>query len=476
MVGTASKGPVNIETLITDEGTLISIFGEPSSSHLALYAAKAYLNKGSQLKFVRVANYDSAASGVVLDTVGGSTALTVSAVSTGSWGNAITLVVSAGADVGTYKISVKYNGSVVEVFDRVKVGAANVDDANYVETRINGISDYISVVADESITTLYVTTTAVALVGGDDGAAVSDADVIGTAGAPPTIPATGLQLFANKEAVTVNLIAVPGNSHAAVISAMVTLCETREDCICLIDPPMGLTVPEVVAWTNGTGGGLYDPDAAINSIYAAVYYPWLQVFDGYSNANVWVPPSGHVAGIMAYTDEVSDPWFAPMGFNRGRLTDVLAVEHSPTQGERDYMYSNGNIVNPIVNFTGKGIVVWGQRTTTRTSSKLDRIAVVRLVCYLRTGVAAATLDIVGEPNDETTWSLFINMVDPILEAVQARRGLDYKNIVCDETTNTEAVRARKEFYAKIFILPTDASEIINIAFNVINSQAQITLI
>jgi hypothetical protein len=94
---------------------------------------------------------------------------------------------------------------------------------------------------------------------------------------------------------------------------------------------------------------------------------------------------------------------------------------------------------------------------------------------LKTQIELATLDIVMEPNDETTWSLFFNLTDPVLAATQARRGLDYYKIVCDATTNTTAVKARKEFKAKLFILPVDAAEILEVSYNVINNQAQVTV-
>jgi len=478
IVGTASKGPTDEITLITDESTLIETFGEPSSDHLGLYAALRYLRRGKQLKFVRVAHYDDSAVGYLRNAANAANAALLTAVSTGSWGNNITVVVSAGTGpdpstgVTTYKLSVRYNNVVVENYDLLLFGTAYANYDNYIMTRINGVSAYITVTPVPTETDLLTSTTAVTMSGGDDGAPVEISDYVGTAAVSGSDTATGLQLFADPDTVDVNLLAVPDISHRTIISEMITLCESRADCICLIDVPYGKSVQQAVAWANGVGGGATDPTAAINSSYCAIFYPWVQVFDGYSNSNVWIPPSGHIAGVVAYTDHVADPWWAPAGFNRGKLQDVLDIEHSATQGERDYMYANGNVINPIVDYAGQGIVVYGQRTGTRTSSALDRINVRRMMLYLRKAVSTAVRSLLFEPNDEETWAAFRNLVNPVCDDIKARRGITEFEVVCDETTNTSAVRARNEMRGKVLIVPTRAAEMISIDFVVLNNEAQ----
>lgn len=472
MVGTASKGPVNTVTLFADEASFVEAHGAPSASHLAMYAAIRYLRKGKMLKFVRVASYDASASGIVQNAAADATALTFTAVSSGSWGNDISILVSSGRDAGTYKLTVLSADLAVEVYDLIKVGAANVASPNYITTRINGISSYVSVVADTAQSDLLVSATAEVLTGGDDGATVSDSDVIGSLGTPPTVPTSGLQLFRDANTQDINVLCVPGNSNRAVIAEMIDICTTRADAICLIDIPYGKTVTQAVAWSNGLGGGPNDPTAAINSNYAAVYGPWVKVYDGYTNAEVWIPPTGHVCGAIAYTDYVADPWFAPAGPARGVLSDVLDLEYNASQGDCDYMYGNGNIINPIIKHYQRGYVIWGQRTATRTSSKLDRINVRRLLLFLRKGIATAAIDVVMQPNDEVTWAEFRSMVEPILADAKARRGLEDYSVVCDETTNTLAVRNRKEFKANIMVVPVDTGEMVEITFSVLNNVTQ----
>lgn len=473
IVTTASKGPVNEITLITDENALVSTFGVPSADHLGMYAAIMYLRRGRQLKVIRVADYDQTADGVIRNAGDLADAVAVTALSSGSWGNSTGLVIANGTDAGTYRITVQYSGASVEVYDLLKVGAANVDDVNYIETRINGISDYISIVADDTQTTLLVASTAVTLTGGDDGSPANAADYVGVAGAPPAVPTTGLQLFANPETVDLNLIAVPGITDRSVISALVTLAENRNDCIALLDIPYGKSVQQAVAWSNGDGGGTTDPTAAINSSYAAVFYPWIQVYDGYSKADVWIPPTGVVAGGMAYTDYVADPWFAPAGPTRGKYVDVLDVEHSASQGERDYMYSNGNVVNPIINKSGQGVMLLGQRTTQRADTKLDRINVRRLLNYMEKAIATSVASLLFDPNDEITRALFRTLVKPIMSEIQGRRGIEANwEVICDESNNPETIRNRNELHGEILFIPIGAAEMIQLTFTILNQQAQ----
>ena len=470
VVGTASKGPTDEIVLITDEASLINTFGKPSANHFGMYAGIRYLRYGRQLKFVRVANYDVKAEIVIPGAAaeGGATgdAVTLEAATTGSHGNLISIVIAASAYYsGAYKFSVLYDGNIVETYDRMLTGAANSASAYFWTTQLANNSVWVVADADSLDNTRpFLSTGTYALAGGDDGAPATNADIVGTAGTPPTVPASGLQLFRNPETIDVNLLAVPGISASAVVTELISICEARGDAMCLIDPPLGKTVQGVADWHNGAGGGTGEPTAALNSSYAAMVWPWVQVFDAWSNASIWVPPSGHMAGAIAYTDNETETWYAPAGLSRGRLVDVLAIEHSASQGERDFLYSGGNSVNPIVNFVTDGAVIWGQRTLQRTATATDRINVRRLLLYMRKVIASAVRALVFEPNDEFTWRAFVRLVEPICSMIKSRRGLYDFRVICDSTTNTAAVIARNEMAGKILLQPTRTAEMITVDF------------
>ncbi len=305
----------------------------------------------------------------------------------------------------------------------------------------------------------------VSLSGGHDGTpATSDNDYASVfigAGASNGVEATGLQLFRNTEAVQIGLLAAPGVSHASVVSELIDIASvSRGDCLALIDPPPALTPDQVIKWHNGTLGTSGSPQSALNSSYAALFWPWCQVFDGLNSQDLYVPPSAFAAETIAYTDFVSEQWYAPAGLNRGILTNVKKAQYKPTQGERDVLYSGTNAVNPITTFAANGIVVWGQRTLQRQPTALDRINVRRLLIFVRQKIRETTLSLVFEPNDTTMWRKFINTVSPMLQGIKNRRGVVDFKVVMDASTNPPEIVEQNQAVAKVFIKPTKAAEVI----------------
>lgn len=388
------------------------------------------------------------------------------ALSEGEWGNNVSLTVSAGTEANTVLIEVWYEGIKVERFNNVDLDDTT-GNAQFIETKINGVSDFITITLDAllagaSTELPSVTTAAQSLVGGDtDAAAVLAANIIGEAWDIGLSQSTGLQLFASPSAVDINLLAAPGWADAAVVNELIQISEVRADCMSIIDPPAGLRPSEVVDWHNGAGTYV-GQHAAFNSSYAALYYPWVKVYDAYNGAYVWTPPSGHVLSVYAYSDYTTETWFAPAGLNRGRVISGIDIAYDPTPGEFDLMYGDGNAVNGIARFTKDGLVVWGQRTLQRAPTALDRVNVRRLLLYLHKVISTSVRYLVFEPNDEKTWKLFGHLVTPYLNDVRQRRGLYDFRVKCDESTNTPAVIDRNEMHAQIFLKPVKAAEFIQV--------------
>ncbi len=393
-------------------------------------------------------------------------AFQANALSAGEWGNDISLTVAAGAAADTVLIEVWFEGVKVERYNNCDLDDTT-GNAQFIETKINDVSDFITVTLDAALVGAStelpsVTTVAQSLTGGDtDAAAVSATEIIGEAWDVALSQSTGLQLFASPSAVDINLLAAPGWADAAVVNELLQIAETRADCLSIIDPPSGLRPSEVVDWHNGQGS-YAGQHAAFNSSYAALYYPWVKVYDAYNGAYVWTPPSGHVLAVYAYTDYTTESWFAPAGLNRGRVISGIDIAYDPTPGEFDLMYGDGNAVNGIARFTKDGLVVWGQRTLQRAPTALDRVNVRRLLLYLHKTISTAVRYLVFEPNDEKTWKLFGHLVTPYLNDVRQRRGLYDFRVKCDESTNTPAVIDRNEMHAQIFLKPVKAAEFIQV--------------
>lgn len=392
-------------------------------------------------------------------------AFEATAVSEGEWGDNVSLVIEDGTTASTKRIFVYYEGTKVERFDSL-----TLDDTadSFIETLINGVSDYITITLDALLTggsselPSDVASPGTPLAGGDtDASAVDAAGIIGEAWDVGLQQPTGMQLFASPSAVDINLLAAPGWADAAVVNAMIQLCEARADCMAIVDPPADLQPSEVVDWHNGTGTYI-GQHSAFNSSYAALYYPWVKIYDAYNGAYVLTPPSGHALAVYAYTDYATESWFAPAGLNRGRVVSGIDVAYGPTPGEMDLLYGDGNAVNPIARFPKDGIVVWGQRTLQRAPTALDRVNVRRLMLYLRKVISSASRYLVFEPNDEKTWILFGQLVVPFLNDLRQRRGLYDFRVKCDEDTNTPEVIDRNEMHAQIFLKPVKAAEFIQI--------------
>jgi len=213
--------------------------------------------------------------------------------------------------------------------------------------------------------------------------------------------------------------------------------------------------------------------AAINSSYTAIYWPWLKVFQVFDGKDRWLAPEIYGARQMAYTDNVADPWFAPAGFVRGRLTKPLDVEVILNQGDRDSMYSGGNVINPMVNFPQRGIAIFGQRTAQREPTALDRINVRRMMIFIKKAILASTQRLVFEPNDRFTWSRVEQLINPMLDDIANRRGITEFKVVCDESTNTPVRIDRNEMWCKVLIKPTKTAEMVIFELNLTNQSAQL---
>lgn len=310
------------------------------------------------------------------------------------------------------------------------------------------------------------------LSGGVNGTSTNDdTNALALIGDPSQTPKTGIYALDN-DVLNISIALTPGLNNQSLQNALVTLAEQTQNFLAVVSPPYGSvdTVQEAIDWSNGRSE---TRTAALNSSYAAVFWPWVKVFSVFDGIDRWYDPTIYAARQMCYTDSIADPWFAPAGFRRGRLTKPIDVDVVLNQGDRDSLYSGGNIINPLVEFPQRGITIFGQRTAQRAPTALDRINVRRLMIYLRKVLLASTQTFVFEPNDPITWETIVGVVDPILDDIRRRRGITEYKVVCDETTNTPIRIDRNELWCKILLKPTKTAEIIVFEINVTNQSAKL---
>jgi len=310
---------------------------------------------------------------------------------------------------------------------------------------------------------------------GDDGVPNTDAlvatEVIGATASDGG--KTGIEAL-DDDVLNISIALAPGTGVgdlASVQNALITKAEATSNFIALISPPYATgTTGDAINWSNGFAT---TRTAAVNSSYGAIYWPWLKVFQVFDGKDRWLAPEIYGARQMTYTDNVSDPWFAPAGFVRGRLTKPTDVEVILNQGDRDSMYSGGNVLNPIVNFPLRGIVIFGQRTAQREPTALDRINIRRMMIYIKKQILASTQRLVFEPNDRFTWARVESLINPMLNDIANRRGITEFKVVCDETTNTPVRVDRNEMWCKVLIKPTKTAEVVIFELNLTNQSAQL---
>jgi hypothetical protein len=393
----------------------------------------------------------------------GTVCFTVEADSPGIDGNSTQLVITNSIEDGSFTIEVYSFGAQVESWGGlVKDPTSNY----YVETYISQVSQYIRVVDNTATLAVPANATSASpltLVGGFDGIPANpddqDAALIGSITAM-----TGLQALSDPEQVDIDIIAIPGHTATSVILALIDFAETRGDCFAIVDSPFGLTAREIVQWQNGT-----HPlnDVRFDSNYAALYYPWVKIRDGFNRADVWVPPSVCVMATYAYSDSLKAPWYAPAGTTRGIVSGCLDVFSRPTRDERDLMYGNANAINPIVQFSDlDAFLIWGQKTLQRRPTALDRVNVRRMMMYVEKRIQKNCKSILFEPHTELLRENFVKIAKATLDLVQAQQGLTDYRIQCDTELNTPDVIDRNELRARIGIQPARAAEFIFIEFSI----------
>ena len=271
--------------------------------------------------------------------------------------------------------------------------------------------------------------------------------------------------LANQDEYRFNVLLTPGlfptsGLGTSQITSIINNTQNRGDSIFVCDLyPYGAG-----AVTTVTAAA-----AALNTSYAASYWPWVQTVDPDSGKNVWVPASTMIGGVFAYNDSVSEPWFAPAGINRGGLSNVIRAEWKLNQSQRDTLYSGK--VNPIATFPGVGTVVYGQKTLQTKASALDRVNVRRLLIALKSYISQVAQNLVFEQNSIATRNQFLSQVNPYLASVQQRQGLYAFRVIMDDSNNTPDVIDRNQLVGQIYIQPTKTAEFIYLDFNILPTGA-----
>ena len=275
--------------------------------------------------------------------------------------------------------------------------------------------------------------------------------------------------FKDVESIDINLVLGGPSSIAADtetgmdthVTMITDLCEFRKDCVGFVSPHRTAVVgvADSVTQTDNVKSAF---DNCPSSSYMVFDSGYKYMYDKYNDQFRFVPLNGDTAGLCANTDNVADPWFSPGGFNRGNVRGAVKLAYNPSKSQRDILYRAR--INPVVNFPGQGVVLFGDKTALSKPSAFDRINVRRLFLVLEKAIATAAKFQLFEFNDEFTRAQFRNLVEPFLRDVQGRRGITDFKVVADGTNNTGQVIDRNEFVADIYVKPNRSINFITLNF------------
>jgi hypothetical protein len=264
-------------------------------------------------------------------------------------------------------------------------------------------------------------------------------------------------LAAREEQNQFNIVATP--AYPELTPNMIALSNERNNTLFVVaDTPMrlGSDGNSLVEWaTNNNGLGLPSEDGnSATSNYAAAFYPSCQTTD-LSGNTVVQPPSHMMVRTILRSDAASYPWFAPAGTRRGVIDNASAIGYidaatgefqqiGVSQSVRDILYERN--INPITFIPGIGITNFGNKTTTTTTTALDRINVARLVAFLRGRLEEIGKLYLFEPNDEITRNEILNSCNSLMIDLIAKRAIFDYLVVCDLSNNTPARIDRNELW------------------------------
>ena len=284
----------------------------------------------------------------------------------------------------------------------------------------------------------------------------------------------GYGLFENVEEFDIDFLLMGSGSYAtataqALANKLISVAELRKDAVAFISPNKstfisgaGTDSATVASAADITNNVLEFYAPITSSTYAVLDSGYKYMFDRFGNTFRYIPLNGDIAGTCARNDINNFPWFSPAGTARGAILNAVKLGYNPSQAQRDKLYTNR--INPVIFSPGAGIVLFGDKTAFGKSSAFDRINVRRLFIFIENAIEAAAKDQLFEFNDEITRTNFVNIVEPFLRDVQAKRGISDFRVVCDETNNTAAVIDNNEFIADIFIKPARSINFIGLTF------------
>jgi hypothetical protein len=445
------------------------------TSYVGAYAIRGFFDNGGTIAYVlrvvataAVADPTNPVTAATASThafqnAGSTTALTVTAgyrgqTDPGVWGNGIAISIVPNANVSngfdlTVFQATTVNGvttyKVLETWAKLVIGgAAGAQKPEALNDPATG-SKFVTVTTTG--TTPPAQVTHVLLTGGADDNL--SATTVTTLDSALTAPFTTPSLF---DPLPVQLLACPETSSISVVQSALTYCATRGDCTFVGHVPDGGAQPLAAAKT-------YGQSLQGDKVYGALYLPFIQVVDPIGGL-IWIPPTGHVLGVYARTDQQRGIWKAPAG-DEARVQNALAVRATLNDTDHTDLVKNGS-VNAIRPITGAGIVIDSSRTLS-TNTLWLYVNVRLLFNFVKTSLKLGLRWVVQEPNDTVLWNkIKFNSVTPFLMGLWRRGAFgpgapaDVFTVKVDAVNNPPASIQQGILNVEVYFYPSRPAETI----------------
>ena len=489
-VGFAQKGPINTHTLITNWTQFVETFGDFMAGSFLAHAVYGYYNNGGgRCYIVRIGASDdggaaaegaapAAVAALPANTTADMGSLSISAREGSGDASALSVeITDAAPEEGSqegnpeaFNLIVRRGGEQVETHENLTLATGRARTIRNVATIVNEASTLINVTVlempdDVSLaerrpktgTYSFALPAVPAAPSGTTALAVAPSDFEGS-----TPDRTGMGGLEAADDVTMLLAPdlmmayqqgmIDLEGVQAVQMAMMSHCERMGDRVAILDCPPGMKPQEIQNWRVNVAN--YD------SSYAALYYPWIKIFDPVAGKSMLMPPSGHMAGIWARNDNTRGVHKAPANEVIGGALDV---EFQITVGEQDGLNPVG--INCIRAFPGRGIRVWGARTLS-SDPEWRYLNIRRLFNMIEKSIDGGTQWVVFEPNDFALWQKIVRNVSAFLKT-QWRDGALFGAtpeeaffVKCDSETNPQEAIDLGMVTTEIGIAPVKPAEFV----------------
>lgn len=471
-VGLAESGPFNTPTLVSNWTQFATTYGGfVPGSYLAQSVYGYFMNGGGNCYVVRVGQSESTSGRAPR----GAKAKELAAAPTAQIGRLKVTAIDTDAeprDVSVeitdpggenpsedmFRLVVKRDGKVVEEYDRATMGRGKQN----VATLVNATSKLIQVEETGTGAVDRIASGETALVAppppaSQPSSALSADDYVGD-----VAERTGLAGLEAIEEIT--MLCVPDLMSAyqqgtidldtvqAVQTAMIAHAELMGDRMAILDPPPGFNAQQIKEWRVDK--------ARYDSMYAALYWPWVRTMNPATGLLSLMPPSGHVAGIWGRNDDTRGVHKAPAN---EVVRGAIDIEMNITRNEHDLLNPEG--INVIRAFPGRGIRVWGARTLS-SDPAWRYLNVRRLFNYLEESILAGTGWVVFEPNDQALWAKIRRTIAAFL-VMEWRKGALFGAtpdeafyVKCDAETNPAEGIDSGQVVCEIGVAPVKPAEFV----------------